>query len=129
MNAAHLPLMAGVLAVLAIGVLGAAPGLSVAPGAAAPSAPSCPLHLSVNVPAQVPLGGPIPLSAVVTTHAGCTLTVSEFSFIGVPGGSGTVTTTNGVVMAFPENVGTYPITVIATTNLGSIGGTATMQVV
>ncbi len=125
MNAAQLPLIAGVLAVLALGVVSAAPGVALAPGAAAPS---CPLHLHLNVPAQVPVGGPFPLSAVASSGPGCHLTVSSYAFSGVPGQSGVVRSTSGVVMAFPSTPGTYDITVIVETNLGGMGAASPMVV-
>jgi len=129
MNAAQLPLMAGVLVVLAIGVMSAAPGISLAPGASAPTAPSCPLHLTLNVLPQVGIGAPVPVSAAATTHSGCWLTVAHYAFTGVPGWSGTVVTSHSVILAYPGTVGTFEITVTVMTNLGSLSATATMQVV
>lgn len=128
MNAAQLPLMAGVLAVLALGVLGAAPGVAMAPGAAAP-APSCPLHVSLSMPAQIGAGTPFVVLAAASTHSGCHLSVSSYMFVGLPGSHGAVMSTTGVVLAVAPSMGVYEIAVIASTNLGTLGMTGQIQVV
>ena len=122
----HLPMIAGLLALLAIGVIGAAPGGITEPPA---GVATCTLHLAVNVPMRVSTGLPVQISAVATSSNHCALIVRSYAFTGMPQGPGMIVSQTGMITVLPELPGMYVITVIATTSLGSIGNAAPMQVV
>jgi hypothetical protein len=128
MNAYHLPLIAGLVAVLAIGVLGAAPGGITGPSAGGAS--SCPLHVVLAVPGTIPANGaPVAISAAVTTTGSCAMVVHDFAFLGLPQTQGAVISSTGVVLIDPSVAGAYQITVTAYTSLGTASATTGMQVV
>ncbi len=123
MNAALV--MAGVLAFVAVGIVGAGPaaGIHGTPPAA------CTLKVALNMPATVLSGGPVPISAVASSQAGCRLTVTNFAFNGLPGVTGIYDSSTGFVLASTAVAGTYAISVVATTSMGTagVGGTLFVQ--
>jgi hypothetical protein len=127
MNATHFALAAGVLALLAIGIVGAAPGGNSAVSVNA--TPACVPHVTLSIPTPAIVGrGSIAIVADVTGSS-CTVVVTSYAFLGLPQTPGAVTSSTGIVSITPQIVGVYSISVIATTSLGTVGNNGILQVV
>jgi len=96
----HLPMIAGLLALLAIGVIGAAPGGITEPPA---GVATCTLHLAVNVPMRVSTGLPVQISAVATSSNHCALIVRSYAFTGMPQGPGMIVSQTGMITVLPPS--------------------------
>ena len=120
---AHLSLLAGVFALLAVGVVGAAgaPGLSMNTGATAP-ATHCELAATLQMPSHV-MAGSAAFPIVAQVHAShCTaFSVKGYLFQGAPYSSGASPSTSGVLWVNPTAPGEFDVLVVAYTTIGNVG--------
>ena len=126
MNGSHAIMMAGVLSLLAVGIVGAAPGADRAVTPAA-GAPSCAVHLSVYAPSAVLPNQMFQVIATASTSSGCTLHVAHYAFQGIAG-QGPIVSTSGVIVLVGTQPGPMMIGVSVLTNYGAAGA-ATVVVV